>query len=171
MPAAVYELGSNYFEKLPTRGSNAGQAQTLINFEASVPTTTVDDIGDIVILAKAEKMFNPTRFVITGTDADSGGPTLVYSIVLTNARYVGIATATNINVITGITSLQSAGVYDTDTLAYATKALLLKYVAAEGYDWALLVTAAATTPAAYNLHVKIEGVAYPAYAYGLTAFS
>lgn len=103
----------------------------------TIPTTALDDVGDIRRLYQ----FPAGAFLIgfrgTPTDADTGAtPTLVYSIVTTNSSDV-----TNVTVVSLSTNGQAAA--DSDLIATAA---IGKFV---GGDYlAFKTTTAATTPAA-----------------------
>jgi hypothetical protein len=130
-----------------------------LSCQITLATANFDEVGDIIPLFKAPPFFNPSQVLIVSTDLDSGGPTLVSSLVLTDSVDATFAAKTDYNVLTGLTIGQAAGVYDSAAQAYATQALLdLKYVPNDRVLWfAWKITTAPTTPAAGTMIWRVRG--------------
>jgi hypothetical protein len=148
-----------------------GAKELALKTRLSLATTAIDEANDLIPLFAAPPFFTPSQIHIVTTDID-GATALVYSVVLTNATRTGHATRTDYNVITGITTGQAAGVYDSMDQAYAVQLAIDKYVPeGDGWWFALKITTAAGTPAAGTMIVTIRGVAQSFRIPQITAFS
>lgn len=163
MAAALHQLGSGIYDRAKN-GAITGPKINVTQQAFAITTAMIDDVGDLIPLAPATQNSMLHTFRLTITDVDTGGPTLVWSLVLTNAANLGtLSGATTYTVIASITAGQTATTYDLAAQAYAVKvaAQQKKVNNPSGqFCWALLVATAATTPAtgtAFFEIAEIEG--------------
>lgn len=161
MAAALHQLGSGIYDRCKN-GAITGTKVNVTQQAFAITTAMVDDVGDLIPLAPATQLSMLHTFRLTITDVDTGGPTLVWSLVLTNAPYLGtLVGASTYTVIASITAGQTATTYDLAAQAYAIKvaAQQKKVNNPSGtFSWALLVATAATTPASGTAFFEIAEI-------------
>lgn len=161
MAAAMHQLGDDLYARC-VKGQITGAKVDATHLRFAVTTAMIDDVGDLVPLCPATYNSMLSTFRLTSTDIDTGGPTLVWSLVLTNAPSLGTTVgASTYTVIASITAGQTATTYDLATQAYAVKvaAQQKKVNGPSGtFCWALYCATAATTPAAGTIFVEISEI-------------
>jgi hypothetical protein len=161
MAAALHQLGSGIFDRAKN-GAITGTKVNVTQQAFAITTAMIDDVGDLIPLAPATQLSMLSGFRLTITDVDTGGPTLVWSLVLTNAASIGtLSGALTYTVIASITAGQTATTYDLATQSYAIKvAAQQKKVnnPSGAFCWALLVATAATTPAAGTAFFELSEI-------------
>lgn len=148
------------------QGSKQGNKQRTFFGAASIATTSLDDVGDVVLLVRVPSKLRPSSIVLYNTDLDTGGTSGAISVgAYKSSDGTAISAACFSTTITTLTAANTAGTNvlfgTTGQIANAGKTIWemagLSSDPGGTIDIGFSITTVMTTPAAGSAAMIVHG--------------